>query len=116
MIPVFGEAGDADERRAEGRGEARAKLVARIEANEQAIREQRQDHSDLKAEVTRWANAQERLTDNVREKDIAEQTLTTAAEKAIARQITRREFNVAVVTILVMLTGVIVAVITTAVK
>jgi hypothetical protein len=111
MAPPFeDEPQNVGEKRAEVRGEARAKLQARIETNERAIHELRDGQGEIKAEVRHVARTVEQLARNQEGKDTVQKALAAAAQEAVARQISRREFRVAATTVMVMLIGILVTV------
>ena len=83
------------------RGKERAELEARLNGHDREIRAESEARGRLEGKLEGVAKAVDQLADDFHDQRIREDTLTQQAQRAIARQVTRREFWFGVVTIVV---------------
>jgi hypothetical protein len=79
-------------REAEEKGRERAALEAKLSAHDAEIRRETEARGRLEAKVEGVAKAVDKLSDQFREQQVRESTITEQAQEAISRQVTRREF------------------------
>jgi hypothetical protein len=88
-------------REAEARGRQQAKVEARLDSHDSAINDLGRIVTGVEHELRVTNSSLSSLSEKVEKRDAVSTALTAAAQDAVARQVTRREFYLGVATLVV---------------
>lgn len=79
-------------REAEQRGAERQKVASRLDGHDRELSELRRSLGGVEGSLRNVSSALHQLTEKVTQREVVSEALTKAAQDAVARQVSRREF------------------------